>query len=204
MSTASLRPPLRVPINLRLFGAIFCAAVLIAAVAYAIVQLRLIGTAAPDFTLTDQDARPWTLSQERGHHAVALFFGYTHCPDVCPTTLAHLAQAKRLLRDEGNDLRIAFVTVDAPRDTPAVLKRYVALFGPAIVGLTGSPKNVDPVYAAYHVWHQALPKSDGAGGYLVSHTSAIYLIDRNGRLLGIADWAEPASRLATKLKELVS
>jgi protein SCO1/2 len=201
---APLRRPLRLPVNMRLIGALASIAILLLAVGYAVMELRLLGSAAPDFTLTDQDGKPWTLSQERGHDAVALFFGYTHCPDVCPTTLAHLAQAKRLMPGGGENLQVTFVTVDAPRDTPGVLKRYVTLFNSGVVGLTGDSRTIDPVYAAYHVWHQALPHSDSAGGYLVSHTSGIYLIDKAGQMRGIADWAEPASSLATKLKKLVS
>jgi protein SCO1/2 len=188
----------------RLIGALCCVALLIAGALFAIAQLRLVGTAATDFTLTDQDGKPWTLSHERGRHAVALFFGYTHCPDVCPTTLAHLTQARRALAAGGRDLRIVFATVDAARDTPAVLKRYVALFDPTVVGLTGTPEATRPVYAAYNVWHQALPHGDSAAGYLVAHSSAIYLIDRNGRLRAIADWSDSTEKLATKLRELTS
>jgi len=170
----------------------------------AFVAPRFAGTGAMDFTLTDQDGRPWTLSQEQGHAAVALFFGYTHCPDVCPTTLANLAHARRALGTNAQALQIAFVTVDARRDTPAVLKRYVALFDPSVVGLGGSAARLGSVYAAYHVWHQVLPHSDSAAGYLVAHSSAIYLIDRNERLRGVADWSDSVDELARELKGLVS
>jgi protein SCO1/2 len=189
-------------LRVRVIGALCCAAVLLFGGWFAFLQLRLVGTSAPDFTLTDQDGKPWTLSHERGYRAVALFFGYTHCPDVCPTTLAHLSQARRMLGDLAPDLRIAFVTVDPARDTSAKLKRYVALFDPTVVGLTGAPKSIDPVYAEYRVWHQALPHGDSAAGYLVSHSSGIYLIDRTGHLRGIADWGDASPELAAKLKEL--
>jgi protein SCO1/2 len=189
--------------RLRIAGALCCTALLLVGGWFAFLQLHLVGNAAPDFTLTDQNGKPWSLSQERGYHGVALFFGYTHCPDVCPTTLAHLSEARRLLGADRDNLRIAFVTVDPARDTPAVLKRYVALFDPSIVGLTGAPDRLEPVYAAYRVWHQQLPHGDSAAGYLVSHSSAIYLIDRVGHLRGIADWADTSPQLAQKIKEVI-
>jgi protein SCO1/2 len=190
-------------ISLRLIGALCCLGLLLAGGWLAFNQLRLIGSSAPDFTLTDQDGHPWTLSHERGLRSVALFFGYTHCPDVCPTTLAHLIEAKRLSGKDGSDLQIVFVTVDASRDTPPTLKRYVRLFGPEIVGLTGDARATRPVYSAYHVWHQSLPGGNGAG-YLVSHSSAVYLIDRSGRLRSIADWSDEPAHLAAQLKDLTS
>ncbi|MGH7709170.1 MAG: SCO family protein [Vulcanimicrobiaceae bacterium] len=168
------------------------------------VKPHVVGTGATDFTLTDQDGRPWTLSQARGHEAVALFFGYTHCPDVCPTTLAKLTRARRTLGREAQALRIVFVTVDAQRDTPAVLKRYVALFDPSVVGLTGPRARTGPVYEAYHVWHQVVPNSSSAAGYLVAHSSAIYPIDRNGRLRSMTDWADSVNELSRDLKGLIS
>ena len=178
-------------------------AISLVALRHAFVEARFFGDVAPDFTLTDQDGRLWTLSGERGREAVALFFGYTHCPDACPTTLATLARARRALGGRAPDLRIVFVTVDAKRDTAAVLKRYVALFDPSVVGLTGDAKATAPVYKAYHVWHQILPHSDSAAGY-VAHSTLVYLIGRDGRLRDAASWSESAAEVVAKLKELLS
>ncbi len=153
---------------------------------------------APDFTLTDQDGRPFTLSAQRGH-PVVLFFGYTHCPDTCPTTLAHLARA---LRSPGapQDARVVFVTVDPQRDSPAVLKRYVALFDPRFVGLTGSPAALEPVYTAYHTWHESLPPKTRGGDYEVAHGAAIYFIGRRGTVRTIGDWSDDTSTLRSDME----
>jgi protein SCO1/2 len=154
---------------------------------------------APDFTLTDQDAKPFTLSSLRGH-PVALFFGYTHCPDACPTALAKLARAIHA-PDAPPGIRVVFVTVDRARDTPAVLKRYVRLFDPAIVGVTGSQQALEPVYAAYHVWFMAVPVNHGPNDYSVAHGTRIYYIARNGSIKGFGDYADAPARILNAFKE---
>ena len=153
------------------------------------------GAAAPDFTLTDQDGRPYTLSAHRGH-AVALFFGYAHCTDICPTTLADLARAKRSLGAAGASVDVVFVTVDAARDTPAALKRYVRAFDPAFVGLTGSAAQLDPVYRAYHVYHEIDASSRTATGYDIIHSTTVQFIAPDGRLRGVGDWTDTPATLA--------
>jgi len=157
------------------------------------------GALAPDFTLVDQDARPLALSTLRGH-PVVLFFGYAHCPDVCPTTLARLAQA---LRSPGapRDTRVAFVTVDPERDSPAVLKRYVHLFDPEFIGLSGSPQALDGVYAAYHVLHQTRPAEHDRGEYSVSHGTTLYYVGRDGRLNGLGNWDDATLQIAHDIKQ---
>lgn len=138
------------------------------------------GTAAPDFTLTDQQAQPWSLSAQ--HRVTALFFGYSHCPDTCPTTLAKLSKALAGIPNA----QVAFVTVDPERDTPAVLKHYVTKFsGAPIVALTGSLGQIAATEAAYHVWSQKIPGRRGKYDYDESHLSYVFLIDRNGYQRGI-------------------
>ncbi len=158
---------------------------------------------APDFTLTDQTGRRFALSAQRGR-AVALFFGYGHCPDICPTTLAALARARKSLGSHAGDVEIAFVTVDPERDTPAVLGKYVALFDPSIVALTGTPAELDPVYKAYFVYHEKQKPDGSANGYAVSHSAAIYMIDRYGRLRTVGSWDDDYKTLARTLEELLS
>jgi protein SCO1/2 len=178
------------------------AAVALVLVCAAIAAARLLfpgAPQAPDFTLTDQDGRPYTLSAQRGH-AVALFFGYAHCPDVCPTTLAALARAKRKLGAAGAGYDVVFVTVDPARDTPATLKRYVHLFDPTFVGLTGTPAQLDPVYAAYHVYHKIDDASRSANGYLVIHSSIVEFIGPDGRLRGFGDWNDSPDALAALMR----
>lgn len=157
------------------------------------------GPRAYDFTLTDQDGRPFRLSDERGH-AVALFFGYTHCPDVCPATLAHLASARAQLGTAGQTTRVIFITVDPRRDTPPRLKTYLARFDPSFIGLTGTEAQLAPVYRAYHVWYQALPKSPQQLEALEAHTSTIWIIDSRGRPKGFADWSDSTAALAHDLR----
>ncbi|HEY5349302.1 MAG TPA: SCO family protein [Candidatus Lustribacter sp.] len=158
------------------------------------------GPMAPDFTLTDQDGRPYTLSAHRGH-AIALFFGYAHCPDVCPTTLAALARAKRKLGPGGEAFDVVFVTVDPARDTPATLRRYVRLFDPTFAGLTGSEAQLDPVYAAYHVYHRTAAGKGSANGYIVAHSSAVQFISPGGRLRGTGDWSDSPDELAVLMRQ---
>lgn len=139
------------------------------------------GARAPDITLTDDTGSRWTLASQRGT-AIALFFGYTHCLDTCPLTLAKLADAVRR-QNAPAKFTIAFVTVDPRRDTPAVLHRYVRRFsGAHIVGLTGSGEQIAVVERSYGVWAQSIPGAHGrAGGYDEAHSSVTYLIDPNGR-----------------------
>jgi protein SCO1 len=158
---------------------------------------------AADFRLTDQNGRPFDLADQRGH-AVILFFGYTHCPDVCPATMAQLARVFHTLTPAQREhVRVAFVTVDPQRDTSAELKRYIDLFDPSFIGLTGTPAQLAPVYDAYHVWHQRL-RGTQATGYLIAHGSSIYLIDPSGDLRVLHDWQDPASAIAADVKELLA
>jgi len=179
------------------------AAAVLVVVCAAAVLLRVLlpsGPLAPDFTLTDQDGRPYTLSAHRGH-AIALFFGYAHCPDVCPTTLAALARAKRKLGAAGSGFDVVLVTVDPARDNAATLKRYVHLFDPTFAGLTGSEAQLDPVYAAYHVYHEAGSNKGSANGYIVAHSSAVQFISPDGRLRGTGDWSDSPDELAVLMKQ---
>lgn len=138
--------------------------------------------AAGDFTLHAADG-PVSLRDYRGK-VVLLAFGYTSCPDICPTSLAATAAAlNRLPPAEADRVVGLFVSVDPERDTPARLKEYVAFFHPALVGATGSPAEVAAVaqqYGAYYAKHIA----GSAAGYVVDHSSDTYLIDTVGRLLG--------------------
>ncbi len=156
----------------------------------------------PEAALVDQNGRPFRLQDQRGK-GVVLLFGYAHCPDVCPTTLAKLMQADRLLGGASRNLTVAFVTVDPRRDTVPALKKYVDLFDPHFYGLTGSTQALGAYYAAYHVWHQRLPNHGSAAGYLMAHTSAIYMLDRNGAVRAIHDWTDTPAVLARDMKALL-
>jgi protein SCO1/2 len=116
---------------------------------------------------------------------VVLYFGYTHCPDVCPTTMAHLARAEQLLGPQGKDVQVIFVTVDPKRDTPKVLDAYVHAFMSSAIGLSGTVAQTKTLAGRYHVSY-SYGKPDAHGNYVVNHSAAIYVFGPhgNGRLIG--------------------
>ncbi len=132
-----------------------------------------------DFQLTDHNGHPRSLSDFRGK-VVAVFFGFTHCPDVCPTTLAELAQTVKRLGARGDEVQILFITVDPARDTQKVLAQYVTAFDPRFLGLYGDPATTAKAAAAYKVFFAPQPPN-ASGNYTVDHSAAIFVIDRRGR-----------------------
>ena len=133
-------------------------------------------TPAPPFSLTDHTGRRVTLDDYRGK-AVLLFFGFTHCPDVCPLTLGKLARVTEGLGRRADDVQILLATVDPARDTPAVLGEYVKRFTPRAAGLTGDSASLARAYKGYGVY------SMQGGHHGMTHSSAVYGIDRRGRLV---------------------
>lgn len=136
---------------------------------------------ASDFALTAPDGVEFRLSRERGK-VVALWFGYTFCPDVCPTTLAELSQARTQLGSDGKHFRIVFVTVDPERDTPARLREYVKAFGGSFTALTGSPEKLAQARKAYGVVAEKRVVAGTAASYLIDHSAFVYVIDPGGQL----------------------
>ncbi len=136
------------------------------------------------FHLIDDRGQPVSGARYRGQVAV-LYFGYTHCPDVCPTTLAHLTVVLQNLGPLADRVRVLFVSVDPRRDTPAVLREYVHAFGPHIVGLTGTPDEIARVAKRYRVAY-SYGRPDAQGNYTVNHSAALFVFDAQGRarLLG--------------------
>jgi protein SCO1 len=142
--------------------------------------------AAPDFTLQGSDGSELKLSRYRGK-VVILEFGFTACADVCPVTLAVLAEARTKLGDDGNDLQIVYVTVDPKRDDAERLRTYLATFDPSFVGATGDAVQLEDVRKSYGVFAQAI-----AGGDSFSHSSSTYLIDRKGDLRALMPFGHSA------------
>jgi protein SCO1 len=177
-------------------------------IAAALVALLLViacsaRNAAPDFTLVDEHGAAWSLGAQHGK-TIALFFGYTHCTDVCPETLAMLARAVNGLGAGASHTEIVFITVDPQRDTPPVLARYVSRFdAPSIVGLTGTPAELKPVYSAYRVWAQRIPGGTKTG-YEMAHSSTVYIIGPDGTLRSIHDWQDSLQAFTTALREASS
>lgn len=136
---------------------------------------------APDFTLTNQDGEKVTLGDFKGK-AVFMFFGYTHCPDICPVTLANLNGAINELGNDKDKVQVIFVTVDPERDSQTELKKYVTYFNKDFIGLTGTPDEIKNVADSYHVFY--MKEEDGSdNGYLMGHTSSVYLINPEGRIV---------------------
>lgn len=148
--------------------------------------------ARADFALTNQDGQTMRLSDFRGN-LVLLFFGYTHCPDVCPTTLAQFKQLRAQLGEQANRVQFVFITVDPERDTPERLKEYLAQFDLSFIGLTGSADMLQPVYKEYGTSVEEIMASETAAAHshdstpdtantLVAHTSSVFLLDRKGQV----------------------
>jgi protein SCO1/2 len=136
---------------------------------------------APDFTLTNQDGEKVTLGDFKGK-AVFMFFGYTHCPDICPVTLANLNGAINELGNDKDKVQVIFVTVDPERDSQTELKKYVTYFNKDFIGLTGTPDEIKNVADSYHVFY--MKEEDGSdNGYLMGHTSSVYLINPEGHIV---------------------
>lgn len=160
-----------------------------------------IAPALPAFTLTSHYGTPFTEASLRGHWTF-LFFGYTHCPDVCPTTLAALAEVKRHL--DGTlavaQPQVVFVSVDGQRDTPSLLADYVPAFDPAFIGVTGSEVQLAPLVESLGVFHE---RHGGANGnYLIDHTAGVFLIDPSGRLNGAYPHPPRADLIAEQFRRL--
>jgi protein SCO1/2 len=153
---------------------------------------------APDFTLIDQNGQRFTLSKIQGH-PIALFFGFTHCPDECPTTLAHLAHAVHA-PGVPHDTRVAFITVDPDRDSPATLKRYVRLFDPQFIGLTGGLSQLNPVYDAYHTARRAVPVNQKHSDDSFEHGTTVFYVGRDGMIRGLGQWDDAPDQIARDFK----
>ena len=134
------------------------------------------------FALTDQDGRTVTSDGLKGKPTL-IYFGFTYCPDVCPTSLLLMETAiEKLGPDAAKKVNLVFITIDPERDTPKLMKGYVENFGPTFIGLTGTPQQIADAARAYRVYYQKVPGKDG-GPYLMDHSSIVYLLDRNGRFV---------------------
>ena len=156
---------------------------------------------AADFTLTGAGGRSVKLSDYRGK-VVVLYFGYTFCPDVCPTTLAELGQAMKRLGKRADGVQVVMVTVDPERDTPERLAEYVSFFNPTFVGLSGTPDQIAAAATPYGIYYQ---KHEGtpASGYLVDHTATITVLDREGRVKLVWPFGTASDDMAADLGQML-
>lgn len=132
-------------------------------------------------------------------------FGYTACPDVCPTTLVDVAEVLRLLGDDAAALQGIFVTVDPARDTPEALKTYTAFFDPRILGLSGSPELIQRVARNFKIRYAKVPDSSGDSGfYAVDHSAGLYLLGRDGEFIKKFAYGTPASQVASEIRSFMT
>jgi protein SCO1/2 len=165
-----------------------------------VLVLLLIGG---DFTLTNQDAQPFELASLRGK-VVLVFFGYTMCPDACPTTLSKLSAAyARLTEDERARVKALYISIDPERDTPKVMKEHLTYFGVDAVGLTGSPEDTAKVARQFGA-HFERSSEPTAAGYLMSHTVSMFGLDARGQTRLLIDYEANVDTVVRSIRQLLA
>ena len=160
-------------------------------------------TVGGPFSLIDGDGRPVTDQTWHGKYML-VYFGYTYCPDVCPTTLTNLSDALDKLGAKADRLQPLFITVDPKRDTPQVVKQYAAAFGPRIIGLTGSAEQIAAAAKAYRVYYAEHRTGPGPDDYSMDHSSVLYLMGPDGRFIAPMRADQTGPEMAAALTKLVS
>lgn len=156
------------------------------------------------FTLTDHTGKSVTDADFRGKYML-IYFGYTYCPDVCPTELGVMTQALDQLGPKSEQVQPIFITIDPDRDTVAHMKDYVSLFHPRLVGLTGTPEQVREAARAYRVYYAKAPQKDGkADDYLMDHSSFIYLMGPDGKFVGVYPGGTTADKIVQDLSSRIA
>jgi len=155
-----------------------------------------------DFSLTDHNGKPRTIADFRGK-LVFVFFGYTHCPDICPTTLSDMAGIMKSLGPDADKLQVLFITLDPERDTPEVMAGYVPAFHSGFLGLYGDRSATEKVARDFKIFQQRVPGPDGKS-YTIDHTAASYVFDTRGRLRLFVRHGQNGAPLLNDLKLLLS
>jgi len=150
------------------------------------------------FQLTDQNGKAVTEKNLKGKPTL-IFFGYTHCPDVCPTSLFEMSEVLRAMGKDADKVNAVFISVDPERDTPATMKDYLSSFDPHLEGLSGDPAETAKVITSYRVYAKKVPTKDG--DYTMDHTALIYLMDRDGRFVSPFNLKRTPEEAATDLKK---
>ncbi len=147
-------------------------------------------TPVADFSLTDQQGVPWRLGDQRGK-AILIYFGYTHCPDVCPATLSLFHDVAKQLGGDANRVRFVFITIDPDRDTPGVLGQYLNAFNPSFIGLTGTAAQLAPVHQSFGIFRkQGVSATATDLDATFTHTSNVFGIDPHGNLRVVHDYGD--------------
>jgi Uncharacterized protein SCO1/SenC/PrrC, involved in biogenesis of respiratory and photosynthetic systems len=155
------------------------------------------------FTLVDQDGKTVSDTDFRGKYML-IYFGYTFCPDVCPTSLARNADALKLLGDKAAKVQPILITVDPERDTPETLKPYVAAFGPNLIGLTGTVEQITALARAYRTFFGKAPAAAGSDAYLMDHSSFTYLMAPDGHFLRVFSQSTKPKQMAEELAQAIN
>ena len=153
------------------------------------------------FQLVDQNGRPVSDRDLHGRPSL-IFFGYTYCPEVCPTTLADMSRWLKTLGPDGDKLQVFYLTVDPQRDTAKQLKQYLTAFDPRIRGLTGTPEQLARAAREYRVYYKRVPL--GNGDYEMDHSTTTYMMDREGRFVGAIGYNEPDGQIMPLLRDLIA
>jgi len=156
---------------------------------------------APQIELIKSNGETFRLSEQKGK-IVLLFFGYTSCPDVCPTTLAEFKQVMDGMENKAEQVQVVFVSVDPKRDTPEKIQKYVEHFDQGFIGLSGSMDELESIWKNYGIFREEV-KSDSAFGYIVNHTARTYLIDADGNLRLSYGFQTPVENIVSDLKNLL-
>lgn len=186
---------------------------LILAIIVFMVYLRFNPEGNPAATIAD-DIRPFSLTNHKGERVshedfagkyMLIFFGYSFCPDVCPTELSKVTVALDMLEKQGrsiDNIQPLFITIDPVRDTPQQLSEYISLFHPKFIGLTGSPQEIDEVAKTYQIYYKKSDPNDTSDGYLMDHMSLTFLLDGSARRIYMFSADTTPSELAKALKPL--
>lgn len=159
-------------------------------------------TVMTDFSMASSAGRPISLADLRGKPSL-IFFGFTSCPDVCPTTLAEFKRVKDGLGDSGDQVNYVFISVDPQRDTPEVLATYVGAFDPTFIGLQGDEATLRQIGRDYGLFYEVHSPAAGSDGYDVDHSSAAYLADGAGRLRVVYSYGTPHTTLEADVRKLL-
>ncbi|MEN3930244.1 SCO family protein [Microvirga sp. W0021] len=153
------------------------------------------------FTLTDVKGKPFSSESLKGKPYL-VFFGFTHCPEVCPTTLFDLTQDMKELGPDADKLNIVFISVDPERDTPELIETYLSNFDERIIGLTGTPDQIAEIARSFKAFYRKVPTSDG--DYTVDHQVTIYMMDRQGRFALASNYQENQETRLAKIKRVIA
>jgi protein SCO1 len=186
-----------VTVSAFLAALVLCGAVVVLATQRGSLPVGQSVTVGGPFKLVDQDGRTVT-EQDMEGRPFLVYFGYTHCPDLCPTTLYEISQVFRSLGPDADKTAALFITVDPERDTPALLKDYLSNFDPHIRGLTGKQGAIDAVVKGYRAYARKVPSSDG--DYTMDHTALVYLMDKQGRFVAPFNLKQSPEQAAANLR----